>query len=153
MKLCEFGQKRALKQVERLRNGEEEVDVKPSAEYGTQIMAAIETRGRMVANLNVMNEGLIDNLPQGCCVEVPCLVDGTGIHPCRVGRMPSQLAALNSGMINVQTLAVEGFVKQDRRKIFHAVCADPLASAVCSLDELQSMTDELFEKLAPNLSF
>ena len=153
LKLCAHLQKSSEARVKRLLSGEEALDVTPSAEYGMRIVSAIETGIPFKANLNVMNEGLIDNLPQGCCVEVPCLVDGAGILPCKVGRIPSQLAALNNGMINVQTLAAEGFLEKDRRKIFHAVCADPLASAVCSLDELQSMTDELFERLAPSLSF
>ncbi len=148
MKVCEFLQKSAAKRVERLLSGEEELEVKPSAEYGMQVVSAIETKKPMRANLNVMNNGLIENLPEGCCVEVPCLVDGSGIMPCRIGRLPSQLAALNMGMINVQGLAVEGFLEHDRRKIFHAICADPLASSVCSLDELQAMTDELFAKQA-----
>ncbi|OGV49430.1 MAG: hypothetical protein A2X49_13220 [Lentisphaerae bacterium GWF2_52_8] len=146
LKVCEYLQKTASAKIEGLLSGKK-LDVVPSAEYGIQVLSAIETDTIMRANLNVMNAGLIENLPQGCCVEVPCLVDGSGVHPCRVGRLPGQLAALNMGMINVQTLAVEGFLERDRRKIFHAVCADPLASAVCSLDELQSMTDELFEKL------
>jgi alpha-galactosidase len=151
--LCAFLQKRSEREVADLLSGKKELDVKSSAEYGMRIVSAIETGVVASANINVMNDGLIDNLPQGCCVEVPCLLDGAGVHPCKVGSMPSQLAALNRGMINVQTLAVEGFLEQDRRKIFHAVAADPLASAVCSLDELQKMTDELFEKLAPALSF
>lgn len=148
LKVCEFLQKNASAQVKRLVSGEEKLEIKPSAEYGMKIVGAIESGRLMKANLNVMNEGLIDNLPRGCCVEVPCLVDGSGVQPCAIGRLPSQLATLNMGMVNVQTLAVEGFLEHDRRKIFHAICADPLASAVCSLDELQAITDELFQKLA-----
>jgi len=148
LKCCEFLQRSAVAEVEALLSGKKELELKPSAEYGMQIVSAIETKTPMRANLNVMNDGLIDNLRQGCCVEVPCLVDGAGILPCKIGNLPSQLAALNSGMVSVQALAVEGYLEKRRRKIFHAICADPLASAVCSLDELQSMTDELFAKLA-----
>jgi alpha-galactosidase len=85
-------------------------------------------------------------------VEVPCLVDGGGIVPGRIENYPEQLAALNRGMINLQMLAAEGALKGDRRRIFQAIAVDPLTAAVCSLDEIQTMTDELFAALQDQLA-
>ncbi|MBN2323821.1 MAG: alpha-glucosidase/alpha-galactosidase, partial [Spirochaetes bacterium] len=96
-------------------------------------------------NGNVRNTGLITNLPTGCCVEVPCLVDKNGINPCYVGELPPQLAALNRTNINVQSLIVEAALKRDREAAYHAVMVDPLTSALLTLDEVRSMTDEMFD--------
>jgi alpha-galactosidase len=92
-----------------------------------------------------MNKGLIPNLPEGCCVEVPCLVDGEGIHPCYVGELPPQLAALNRSNINVQELAVRGIVEKDKTKILQAVLLDPLTSALLTIDEIKEMVDKMFK--------
>ena len=97
--------------------------------------------------MNVINHGLIATLPPECCVEVPCLVDGGGITPCRIENYPEQLAGLNRGMINLQMMAAEGALECSRRKIFQAIALDPLTAAVCSLDEIQTMTNELFTEL------
>ena len=101
----------------------------------------------MEANLNVMNGNLISSLPPECSVEVPCLVSGGGIQPCRVEHYPEQLAALNRQMINVQMLGAEGALKHDRNMIFRAIAMDPNTSSKLGLDEIKSMTDELFEAL------
>ncbi len=95
-------------------------------------------------NGNVPNQGLIDNLPEGCCVEVPCLVDGNGIQPVKVGLLPPQLAALNQTMINVQALIVEAALTGEREAIMHAISLDPLSAAVCTLDQIRAMTAEMF---------
>jgi alpha-galactosidase len=95
-------------------------------------------------NGNVKNSSLIPNLLEGCCVEVPCLVDKEGIHPCYVGDLPAQLAALNRTNINVQELAVRGIVEKDKIKIFYSILLDPLTSAILSIDEIRQMVDELF---------
>ena len=79
------------------------------------------------------NTDLIDNLPQGCCVEVPCLVDGNGIQPTKVGSLPAQLAALNRTNINVQELIVEASLHGGTEAVYHAVMLDPLTAAVCTL--------------------
>jgi alpha-galactosidase len=91
----------------------------------------------------VANHGLIDNLPQGCCVEVPCLVDANGIQPTVVGNLPPQLAALNRTNINVQSLAVEACLAGDVEAVYHAVMLDPLTAAVCTLPQIRALVDEM----------
>ncbi len=114
-------------------------------EYCADILNAIETNTPYRFNGNVANHGVITNLPANSCVEVPCLVDGTGIHPCYVGDLPAPLAALNRTNLNVQEVIVEA-VKQGRRDyVYQAVQLDPLTAAVCTLDETRQMVDELFE--------
>ena len=101
----------------------------------------------MEANLNVMNNDLISNLPPGCSVEVPCLVSGSGIQPCRISSYPEQLAGLNRQMTNVQILGAEGALNGDREAITRAIYLDPATSAKLSLDEMRAMTDEMFSAL------
>jgi alpha-galactosidase len=96
-------------------------------------------------NGNVKNNGLITNLPEGCCVEVPCLVDKEGIHPCYVGDLPPQLAGLNRTEINVHELAVRGIVEKNKTKIFQAILLDPLTGAMLTIDEIRKMVDEIFK--------
>ena len=90
------------------------------------------------------NTGLITNLPPGCNVEVPIMADSAGLHPCYVGDLPSQLVAINRTNVNVQELAVKGFIERDRSAIHQACLLDPLASASVSLDTIRKMVDELF---------
>jgi alpha-galactosidase len=116
-----------------------------SHEYGSRIMEAIETHQPAVIAGNVPNRGLIDNLPQGCCVEVPCLVDGNGIQPTKIGAIPTQLAALNRTNINVQELIVEASLTGNTEAVYHAVMLDPLTGAVCTLDQIRSMVGDLLE--------
>ena len=118
---------------------------KRSTEFAIMIVHALETGIPLRVNSNVMNKGLITNLPQGCCVEVPCLVDKEGIHPCYVGDLPPQLAALNRTSINVQELAVRGIVEKDKTKIYHSLLVDPLTSSMLTIDEIRKMTDEMFK--------
>lgn len=96
-------------------------------------------------NGNVENKGLITNLPQGCCVEVPCLVDKDGIHPCFVGDLPPQCAALNRANINVQELAVKGILEKDMNAVIQAIMVDPLTSSILNLDQIREMVKEMFE--------
>lgn len=112
-------------------------------EYGSYIIEAMETNQPIRINGNVPNWGLIDNLPQGCCVEVPCLVDGNGIQPTIVGALPTQLAALNRTNVNVQELIVEAALTGDAEAIYHAVMLDPLTAAACTLPQIRDMVDEL----------
>jgi len=114
-----------------------------SKEYGARIIEAIVTNAPMRANCNVPNHGLIDNLPDGCCVEVPCLVDGNGVKPTKVGKLPTQLAALNRTNVNVQELIVDAAARGDREAVHHAVMLDPLTAAACTLPQIHAMTDEL----------
>jgi alpha-galactosidase len=127
----------------RQATGQEPIDLKGSHEYASHIIHSSVTGAPFRMNGNVENRGLIPNLPEGCCVEVPCLVDNTGIHPCVVGDLPGQLAALNRSNIAVQQMTVEAALEGDRRKAFHALALDPLTSAVCSLSEIRSMFEEL----------
>jgi alpha-galactosidase len=154
--LCEALQERNEREIESFVNGEKDPDITPSNEYAIQIISAIESNRVFSANLNVINQGLISTLPPESCVEVPCLIHGAGIFPCKIEHYPQQLAGLNRNMVNVQLLAAEGALEADRRKIFQAIALDPLTAAVCSLDEIQSMTDEMFdalhEEIAPEFS-
>ncbi len=119
------------------------IEVKRSHEYGSLIIHSLETGQPRVIYGNVMNHGLIDNLPQGCCVEVPCLVDKNGIQPTRIGALPPQLAALMQTNINVQALTVEAALTGRREHIYHAAMLDPHTAAELSLDEIWSLVDEL----------
>jgi len=114
-----------------------------SAEYGALIIEAMVTNQPARIYGNVPNHGLIDNLPDGCCVEVPCLVDAQGIQPTRVGRLPAHLAALNRTNINVQSLIVEAAQRGDRDAVHHAVALDPLAAAACTLPQIHALVDEM----------
>ena len=96
-------------------------------------------------NGNVINNGAIPNLPAESCVEIPCLADKSGIHPMMVGPLPDHLAILVNTTTRIENLVVDAAMTKDKRKVFQAVCMDPLTSAVCSLEEIHQMCDELFE--------
>jgi alpha-galactosidase len=130
---------------EDLLAGTKNLHDKRSHEYGSYIIEAIETGKLAKINGNVPNHGLIDNLPEDCNVEVPCLVDGSGIQPIKVGPLPVQLAALNRTMVNVQELIVEASLTGEKEAVKHAISLDPLAAAVCTLDQISKMTDEMFK--------
>jgi alpha-galactosidase len=115
-----------------------------STEFGSIIIHSIETGEPSVIYGDVKNTGLINNLPKGCCVEVPCLVDKEGIHPCPVGNLPPQLATLNMSNVAVQELAVRGIMEKDKTKIFQAILLDPITGAMLTIDETRQMVDELF---------
>lgn len=114
-----------------------------SLEYGARIIHSLETGKPRVIYGNVPNHGLIDNLSDGCCVEVPCLVDRNGIQPTAVGALPPQLAALIQTNVNVQALTVEAALTQKREHIYHAAMLDPHAAAELDLDQIWAMVDEL----------
>jgi len=116
-----------------------------SHEYGSLIIHSMETGTPRVVYGNVANRGLIDNLPEGCCVEVPCLVDKSGLQPTKIGVMPPQLAALQQTNINVQSLVVEAALTRKREHVYHAAMLDPHTAAELSLDQIWSLVDELIE--------
>lgn len=116
-----------------------------SHEYGSAIIEAMETNLPAKVNGNVPNYGLITNLPEGCTVEVPCLVDAGGIQPTVVGDLPPQLAALNRTNINVQELIVEAALTGDTEAVHHAVMLDPLTGAVCTLPQIHAMVTEMLQ--------
>jgi alpha-galactosidase len=131
-------------EVARQIAGTEPIELRRSDEYGALIINAEQTGTLLRINGNVPNDNLITNLPAGACVEVPCLVDRGGVHPCVVGALPPQLAALNRSNIAVQELVVKGHLEGDKEAIYQAVALDPLTAAVCSLDEIWQMTDDMF---------
>ena len=127
-------------QLDRLKN-----ELAPSVEYGASIVNSAVTGIPSVVYGNVPNRGLISNLPADACVEVPCLVDNNGVQPVAVGELPPQLAAVNRTNIGLQTLAVQAALTGEREHVYHAVMLDPLTSALLTLDQIRSMTDELLE--------
>jgi len=129
----------------RLAFGDEEIPILRSHEYLSYILNAVESNGLYRFNGNVPNSGLISNLPPRAIVEVPILVDGCGLHPCHVGDLPPALAALNRTNLNVQELAVKGFIEQDHELIYRAVQLDPLTATQLTLPEIRQMVDEMFE--------
>ena len=116
-----------------------------SREYASGIMEAIVENKAYEIGANVINNGCIENLPADACVEVPCLVNGDGIHPCHVGRLPVQLAAMNMTNINVQLMTIEAARTKKRENIYQAAMLDPHTAAQLSLDDIVSMCDELID--------
>lgn len=143
LKCCQNAAARFDSDMEKLINAEK-VEVKRTHEYGAYIIHSMETGVPRVIYGNVDNKGLITNLPEGCCVEVPCLVDKNGIQPTVIGDLPPQLAALNRTNINVQELAVMGAITGNKEYIYQAVMMDPLTSAVLDMDQIRSMVSEMF---------
>lgn len=125
-------------------------------EYASYIMEAMETNKPFEIAGNVLNTGgLISNLPEKACVEVPCLVNGNGVLPTRFGELPPQCAALNRTNINMQLLTVEAALTGRKEHIYHAAMLDPHTSAELSLDDIVSMCDEMIEfnrAFLPNLN-
>ena len=119
--------------------------VERSVEYGSLIIHSMETGAPRTIYGNVPNDSIIDNLPYGCCVEVPCLLDANGIQPTRIGAIPPHLAALMQTNINVQSLTVEAALTGKREHIYHAAMLDPHTGSELTLDEIWSMVDELIE--------
>ena len=128
-----------------LERGDLDEAYERSQEYGSLIIHSMETGIPRVVYGNVANHGLIDNLPQGCCVEVPCLVDKNGLQPTKIGMMPPHLAALQQTNINVQSLVVEAALTGKREHIYHAAMLDPHTAAELSLDEIWALVDDLLE--------
>jgi len=127
---------------EQLERGDA-IDVERSFEYASTIIRSIETGKPRVIYGNVPNHGLIDDLPEGCTVEVPCLVDGAGVQPTRVGALPPQLAALIRTNVNVQELTVEAALTGRREHVYHAAMLDPHTAAELDLDQIHALVDAL----------
>lgn len=119
---------------------------KRSLEYASYIIDAMETDNPFRVHGNVMNTGgLISNLPEKAVVEVPCLVDRSGITPCYVGELPEQLAALNRTNINTQLLTVEAAITGKKEHIYQAAMLDPHTAAELSIDDIVALCDDLIE--------
>ena len=124
----------------------EPFDLARGQEYAAYIFNAIFGDGTLFKfNGNVRNWGLIDNLPEGCCVEVPVLASKRGLEPIRVGKMPPQCALLTGTSAQIEELVVEGSNSGDKEMIYQAICYDPLTAAVLGLREIRAMVDEMFE--------
>ncbi|MEF8853331.1 MAG: alpha-galactosidase [Haloarculaceae archaeon] len=122
------------------------VGTERSEEYASRLIHSVETDTPRRMNLNVSNEtNAIENLPEDVCVEVPVLVDGTGVSPCSVGELPASIAAFPRQHSTVNRLAVEAALEGDREKVHRAVKLDPLSAAACTLDEIHAMTRDLIE--------
>ncbi len=114
-----------------------------SHEYGSYIIHSLETGLPRVIYGNVANDGIIDNLPRGCTVEVPCLVDKNGVQPTKIGALPPHLAGLIQTNVNVQSLVVEAALTRKKEHIYHAAMLDPHTAAELDLDQIWGMVDEL----------
>ena len=125
--------------------GDEPITVERSHEYAGPIIHAMETGTPAVIYGNVPNRGLIDNLPDGCSVEVPCLVDANGVQPTTIGALPPHLAALMQTNVNVQALTVEAALTGNRDHVYHAAMVDPHTAAELDLDQIWSLVDDLIE--------
>ena len=143
--------RRCVNQIERWKNEYAEMCEKGvkeherSNEYASRIMESIVTGAPYKIGGNVLNSGLISNLPADACVEVPCLVDGYGVHPCRVGALPVQCAAMNMTNINVQLLTVEAAVTCKKEHIYQAAMLDPHTGSELDIDTIKKMVDDLIE--------
>tara|TARA_B100001175_G_C19482992_1_gene628181 strand:- start:387 stop:1745 length:1359 start_codon:yes stop_codon:yes gene_type:complete len=126
-------------------------EIKRSHEYASYIIDAIVNNNKFIVYGNVMNNGLIENLPSNCCVEVPCIVNDKGFYPQKIGRLPEQLSALMRTNINVQILTAEAALTKKREHIYHAAMLDPLTSSHLSIDEIFALTDEMLEAHADYL--
>lgn len=120
-----------------------------SNEHGSYIIEGLETGRRYWGCMNVGNTGLITNLPNGCTVELPCIVDSSGIQPTYIGDLPIQCAALCRASVSVQEMTVEAALTGNKQMVKLAVLNDPLTAAVCTPTEVWSMVDEMFEALGP----
>ena len=129
-------------QKEKLMSGES-IAHERTHEYASRIMEAIVTGVPYKIGGNVINHGMISNLPDLACVEVPCMVDAEGIHPTYVGDLPLQLAAMNSSNIYAQMLTIEAARTGSRETLYQAAMMDPHTAATLSTDEIVAMCDEL----------
>jgi len=124
----------------------EDIDLTRGNEYAASIFNGVFGDNTMFEfNGNVRNYGIIDNLPWGACVEVPIVASKSGLRAVHVGALPAQLALINNVSSQIEEMCVEGCHKGDKRMIFQAILNDPLSSAVCSMQEIKDMVDEMFE--------
>ena len=132
-------------EVKRKLSAGEPLGIERGPEYAPQIIHSIETGTLRTIYGNVRNTGLIENLPEGCCVEVPCLVDRSGVHPVWIGALPPQLAAVNRLYANVCELTVRAALEGSREHVYHAAMVDPNTAATLTLEQIQAVCDDLIE--------
>jgi alpha-galactosidase len=131
------------KETKRAVEAGEHLDLETNNELASQIIRAIETDTSRTVAANVRNEGIIDGYPDACCVDVPATVNGSGVHPIRVGRMPVQLEALNRTFLNVVQLTVRAALEERRDLVYDAALLDPNTSAHLTTEQTVAMCDEL----------
>jgi alpha-galactosidase len=134
---------RLYAEMRRMLAAGEPFELERSLEYASLIVHAVTTGEPCVVYGNVRNRGLISNLPDGACVEVPCLVDGAGVQPTAIGAIPLQLAALNRTFLNVCELTVRAALEGTREHVYHAALLDPNAAATLSPDAICALVDEM----------
>ena len=143
--------RRCVEQIERWEKQRDEIlnggniEHERSSEYASRIIEAVVTNKPYKIGGNVLNTGLITNLPKDATVEVPCMVDSLGIHPTVVGDLPLQLAAMNSSNIYPQLLTVEAAVTKNKETLYQAAMMDPHTAAELSVDDIVAMCDDLLE--------
>ncbi len=141
--------RRCIEQIENWQKQKEEllaggnISHERSKEYASRIMEAFVTGNPYKIGGNVLNNGLISNLPADACVEVPCMVDNAGIHPTYIGKLPTQLAAMNMTNINPQLLTIEAAHEMNMERVYQAAMLDPHTAAVLATDEIVKMCDEM----------
>jgi alpha-galactosidase len=123
----------------------EQIEHQRTKEYASYILEAMETNNPYKIGGNVLNKGLITNLPAKAVVEVPCLIDSSGVSPCYVGELPEQLAALNRTNINTQLLTIKAALTRKKDYIYQAAMLDPHTSAELTIDEIINLCDDLIE--------
>ena len=141
---CIAHEARWVKQREELMNGVQ-AEPKRSKEYASYIMESITTNKPYTIGGNVINNGLITNLPHNACVEVPCLINKAGIQPTYIGDLPEICAAMNRTNINVQLLTIEAAVTKKKDAIYQAAMLDPHTASELSIDQIIAMCDDLIE--------
>ncbi len=143
--------RRCLRQIERWKTMSLELASNPSLthsrthEYGSAIIEAMETNQTIEVGGNVLNHGLIPNLPAKACVEVPCLVNANGVQGCHVGELPEPCAAYNRTSINVQLLTIEAVLERRRDRIYQAAMLDPHTASELTIDQIRNLCDDLIE--------
>jgi len=144
--------RRCIEQIKRWDEQKKQIEeegkipVKPTHEYASGIMEAMITNKPFTLGGNILNNGgVIENLPREACVEVPCVVNGNGITPCYMGKLPVALAAMNMTNINPQLITIEAARTRKRDLIYQAAMLDPHTAAELSIDDIVSMCDDLIE--------
>lgn len=143
--------RRCISQIEKWKEqrekliGNSDITHERSLEYASRIIEAMVTNAPYKIGGNVLNTNLITNLPQNACVEVPCMVDGCGIHPTYIGVLPEQLASMNRTNINAQLLTIKAAVSRKKEDIYMAAMLEPRCGAILSMDDIVKMCDELIE--------
>lgn len=141
--------RRCVEQIKKWKEQKEElfkngnITHERSREYASCIIEAMVTNVPYKIGGNVLNKGFITNLPNNACVEVPCMVDSTGINPTYVGDLPVQLAGMNMTNINTQLMTIEAAVTRKREDIYRAAMLDPHTAAELSIDDIVAMCDEM----------